>query len=56
MTDTNYYCAGSHCRKTTRRVRVRMSNQTYFYCVECGRRLETREESHVHEKKAGRAG
>ena len=40
MADTNYYCAGSHCRRTTQRVRVRMAEQTYYYCVECGRRLE----------------
>ena len=44
MTCNNYYCAGDHCRKTTERVRVRMRNRTYFYCVVCGRRLEMRDE------------
>jgi hypothetical protein len=44
MSDTNYYCAGTRCRRTTRRVRVRMGQNTYYYCVECGRRLEVREE------------
>ncbi len=42
--NSNYYCAGSRCRKTTRRVCVRMSNRTYLYCVDCGRRLEMRRE------------
>ena len=44
MTGNNYYCAGNHCRRTTQRVRVRMAERTYYYCVECGRRLECREE------------
>ena len=52
MTATNYYCAGSQCRRTTQRVRVRMASQTYYYCVECGRRLESREQRPL-EKKAG---
>ena len=52
MADNNYYCAGSQCRKTTQRVCVRMEKRTYYYCVDCGRRLETRGE--VEEsKKAG---
>ena len=53
MTGTNYYCAGSHCRRTTRRVRVRMANQTYYYCVECGRRLESLHERPNVVKRAG---
>ncbi len=53
MTDTNYYCAGSHCRRTTRRVRVRMANQTYYYCVECGRRLESLPERPSAVKRVG---
>ena len=40
----NYYCAGENCRKTTRRLTVRMMDRTYFYCVNCGRRLELRGE------------
>ncbi|MGH2670222.1 MAG: hypothetical protein ACRDH5_14090 [bacterium] len=40
MTGTNFYCAGDQCRKTTHHVCVRMNEQTYFYCVTCGRRLE----------------
>lgn len=42
MSCSSYYCAGDHCRRTTSRVRVRMRKRTYFYCVECGRRLELR--------------
>ena len=53
MSDTNDYCAGSHCRRTTRRVRVRMANQTYYYCVECGRRLESLYERPTAVKRAG---
>jgi len=37
---SNYYCASHLCRRTTRHVCVRMAKQTYYYCVECGRRLE----------------
>lgn len=42
MMGTNYYCAGERCRKTTRHVCVRMDERVYFYCVDCGRRLELR--------------
>ncbi|MHC4931986.1 MAG: hypothetical protein ACYTGV_07345 [Planctomycetota bacterium] len=42
MTGHNYYCAGDHCRRTTERVRVHMKGKTYFYCVDCGKRLEER--------------
>ena len=42
MRCTNYYCAGDHCRRTTQRVRVRIDDRTYLYCVHCGRRLEMR--------------
>jgi len=42
MSCNSYYCAGDHCRRTTNRMRVRMRKRTYFYCVECGRRLELR--------------
>ena len=41
---SNYYCASHQCRRTTRHVCVRMTKQTYYYCVECGRRLEKVEE------------
>jgi hypothetical protein len=44
MTGTSYYCAGDGCRRTTRRLTVRMQKRTYFYCVDCGRRLELRDE------------
>lgn len=44
MQGSNHYCAGHLCRKTTRHVRVRMESRTYYYCVHCGRRLETRAE------------
>ena len=44
MNGTSYYCAGQGCRRTTPRVTVRMLDRTYFYCVQCGRRLESREE------------
>jgi len=44
MTGTNFYCAGEGCRRTTRRLTVRMQNRTYYYCVNCGRRLELRGE------------
>jgi len=44
MTGTNYYCAGERCRKTTRHLYVRLENQAYLYCVECGRRLDVRPE------------
>jgi hypothetical protein len=39
MHRTNYYCAGPHCRRTTRRLTVRLHSRTYYYCVDCGRRL-----------------
>ncbi len=42
MQSINHYCSGHLCRKTTRHVRVRMESRTYFYCVHCGRRLESR--------------
>ena len=42
MQGINHYCSGHLCRKTTRHVRVRMESRTYFYCVHCGRRLESR--------------
>jgi len=45
----NYYCAGDQCRKTTRRLCVRMRKRTYYYCVNCGRRLELRAD-HEHEQ------
>jgi hypothetical protein len=47
----NYYCASSQCRRTTQRLRVEMAQKTYYYCVECGRRLERKEahETHAHE-------
>ena len=44
MQGSNHYCSGHMCRKTTRHVRVRMESRTYYYCVQCGRRLETRRE------------
>jgi len=44
MQSTHHYCSGHLCRGTTRHVRVRMESRTYFYCVQCGRRLETRVE------------
>jgi len=55
---SNYYCAGEHCRKTTRRLTVRMEKRTYYYCVNCGRRLELRDEDHAahphtHTRRAG---
>ncbi len=42
MTGHNFYCSGSQCRRTTKHVCVRMQRNTYFYCVACGRRLESR--------------
>lgn len=42
MSGHNYYCAGEHCRKTTSHFCVRMDERTYYYCVDCGRRLEVR--------------
>jgi hypothetical protein len=36
----NHYCSGADCRRTTRRVRVRLDSRTYLYCVRCGRRLD----------------
>lgn len=54
MTGNNYYCAGEQCRKTTRRLCVRMRKRTYFYCVNCGRRLELREDhEHLRVRRAG---
>lgn len=50
----SYYCAGQGCRRTTNRVTVRMQNRTYYYCVQCGRRLETRLERETDRRK--RAG
>ncbi len=47
MTGNNYYCAGEQCRRTTRRLCVRMRKRTYYYCVNCGRRLELRDEVEV---------
>ena len=44
MQSIHHYCSGHLCRATTRHVRVRMESRTYFYCVQCGRRLETRAE------------
>jgi hypothetical protein len=44
MQSIHHYCSGHLCRGTTRHVRVRMESRTYFYCVHCGRRLETRVE------------
>ena len=55
MTGTNYYCSGDRCRRTTHRLRVRMSNRTYYYCVECGRRLETRTEYEEHQPRKATA-
>lgn len=52
MTGNNYYCAGDQCRKTTRRLCVRMRKRTYFYCVNCGRRLELRDEPDCRARKA----
>ena len=40
MTRTNYYCASSHCRRTTVHLCVKMEAHKYLYCVECGRRLD----------------
>lgn len=37
------YCAGPNCRRTTKRLRVRIRGRVYLYCVECGRRLELRQ-------------
>jgi len=45
MPGTNYYCAGQSCRRTTRHLYVRLENQGYLYCVDCGRRLEVREDA-----------
>lgn len=44
MHGTNYYCAGQACHRTTQHVIVRMHERTYYYCVQCGRRLEERTE------------
>jgi hypothetical protein len=52
MQGINHYCAGHLCRKTTRHVRVRMESRTYYYCVHCGRRLETRAEYERHRPRA----
>ena len=52
MTGNNYYCAGDQCRKTTRRLCVRMRNRTYYYCVNCGRRLELRDDLELRARKA----
>jgi len=54
MTGTNYYCSSAACRKTTAHVRVRMDRRTYFYCVQCGHRLELRESASAERKR--RAG
>ena len=53
MTCTSYYCAGDHCRRTTNHLCVRMQQRTYYYCVQCGRRLELRDEyeRHTHDRK-----
>ena len=56
MTGTNFYCAGEGCRRTTRRLTVRMQNRTYFYCVNCGRRLELRAEETDQPRRARQAG
>ncbi len=44
MHGSNYYCAGQACHRTTQHVIVRMHERTYYYCVQCGRRLEERAE------------
>jgi len=44
MHGSNYYCAGQACHRTTHHVIVRMHDRTYYYCVQCGRRLEERTE------------
>ena len=44
MSCTNYYCAGDRCRRTTQHLCVRLQSGTYLYCVNCGRRLEVRDE------------
>ena len=52
MMGNNYYCAGDQCRRTTRRLCVRMRKRTYFYCVNCGRRLELRDDLEIRARKA----
>jgi len=54
MMGNNFYCAGDQCRKTTRRLCVRMRKRTYYYCVNCGRRLELRaDHEHARIRRAG---
>lgn len=55
MSCINYYCAGEQCRRTTRRLCVRMGDRTYYYCVSCGRRLELRNE-YERDRDTRRAG
>lgn len=52
MTFRNYYCDSPQCRRTTRRLCVRMNGRTYYYCVDCGRRLELRPEYDKHARQA----
>ncbi len=52
MTFRSYYCDSPQCRRTTRRFCVRMNQRTYYYCVECGRRLELRPEYDKHARRA----